>query len=57
MIPVKVMETMRDRFGVVFVAAAGNNGVEVDSWPQKAAAHLPDMLVVGATQERCQGAV
>ena len=48
---VKVMETMRDRFGVVFVTAAGNDGVEVDSWPSKAGAHLPDMLVVGATSK------
>jgi hypothetical protein len=43
------MKAMEDRLGVVFVAAAGNEGREVTTWPQLAAPMLEGMLVVGAT--------
>jgi hypothetical protein len=43
------MKAIEDRLGVVFVAAAGNEGEEVTRWPQLAAPRLRGMLVVGAT--------
>jgi serine protease len=45
------MNAMQDKFGVVFVAAAGNTADEVATWPQLAAANVNGMLVVGATAE------
>ena len=45
------MKAMEDKLVVVFVAAAGNSGGPVVSWPQLAAPRLKGMLVVGATAE------
>src|SRR6478609_8924520 len=43
------MKTMEETYGIVFVAAAGNQPVKVNEWPALVAPHLEGMLVVGAT--------
>ena len=43
---------MEEMYGVVFVAAAGNDPVVVNEWPALAAPYLEGMLVVGATNKK-----
>lgn len=44
------MQKMEAKFGVVFVAAAGNDGTEINSYPQLVSDKMVGMLVVGATR-------
>lgn len=43
------MMKMETELGVLFVAAAGNSGKAVNSYPQLAQQHLSGMIVVGST--------
>lgn len=43
------MLKMETELGVLFVAAAGNSGNAVNSYPQLAQDHLNGMIVVGST--------
>ena len=43
------MKAMEDEYGTVFVASAGNQPIEVATYPAVANEHMEGMLVVGAT--------